>query len=528
MAPFPSKRRMSSPCSVLERGTTPPQSPARGGQSSTRSAFSFSDLPDECAVLILSMVDSIRDLARLDCTARMFHAALPSRGSLVEEALRERARREGVLHVAATLPPGETSWTQKLFWDARRRLIDAGEFGTATVSAGDFHSAVIDEVGQLVVSPSSLRKHRITKFSLGSRAVSVATGTNQTLVLLEDGSLFAYGDGHPIGPDPFDPSTWEGWWESYRRGEHNPHGGSRRRRRVHCDAPPRPVPFIAVPGPLSPRVVIRSIATACMHSLAVSASGHAYSWGSGSEGCLGLGDRHDRRMPTRIPMPHGVHVRAAAAGHGHSLLRDSEGAVYSFGGGGWERHQLGHGDCEPQFSPKRIEELRGVKVVEVEAGAGFSIALSDGGELYSWGRGNCGQLGLGGHSARPLPTRVGGLAGKRVLSVAAGERHVLALCSAAEPREAAAGSTTEVYGWGEAKCGQLGQGTMSRPTGSRWHTFASSVDAPALIATQRLLRGAQPVGVAAGAAHSLVVAADGRTYCLGFGGVGGRVDTSDS
>lgn len=54
---------------------------------------------------------------------------------------------------------------------------------------------------------------------------------------------------------------------------------------------------------------------------------------------------------------------------------------------------------EPQIVP----ELQDSEVVQIGAGAQFSMALSRGDLLYAWGRGDCGQLGLGIRATNQVP-----------------------------------------------------------------------------------------------------------------------------
>jgi len=42
-----------------------------------------------------------------------------------------------------------------------------------------------------------------------------------------------------------------------------------------------------------------------------------------------------------------------------------------------------------------VENLSGVPLVQISAGEAHSMALSMSGNVYSWGRNDCGQLGLG-------------------------------------------------------------------------------------------------------------------------------------
>uniref|UniRef100_A0A0G4FE58 Uncharacterized protein n=1 Tax=Chromera velia CCMP2878 TaxID=1169474 RepID=A0A0G4FE58_9ALVE len=96
-------------------------------------------------------------------------------------------------------------------------------------------------------------------------------------------------------------------------------------------------------------------------------------------------------IPRRRPKERIAFVRAAAGAH-HTLLLSRSGGLYSCGVGFAGR--LGHGKSQKQRDvPTRIEALRRERVVEMAAGDYHSLCLTSAGDIYSWGRGEEGQLG---------------------------------------------------------------------------------------------------------------------------------------
>ena len=85
------------------------------------------------------------------------------------------------------------------------------------------------------------------------------------------------------------------------------------------------------------------------------------------------------------------------------------------------------------------------KSVMVSLGMYHSAAISNNGELYTWGRNDYGQLGHGDYTDRSEPTKVIGL--KNVVAVSLGDYHSAALTS-----------NGEMYTWGLNENGQLGHG----------------------------------------------------------------------
>ncbi|XP_024866882.1 alsin isoform X2 [Kryptolebias marmoratus] len=98
--------------------------------------------------------------------------------------------------------------------------------------------------------------------------------------------------------------------------------------------------------------------------------------------------------------------------------------VWSWGRG--EDGQLGHGDNLARLQPLCIKSLNNKEVVRVAAGARHSLALTAQSQVFSWGSNSSGQLG---HMESPSTVpRLAKLSdGIRVWDVSAGERHTLLL-----------------------------------------------------------------------------------------------------
>ena len=74
---------------------------------------------------------------------------------------------------------------------------------------------------------------------------------------------------------------------------------------------------------------------------------------------------------------------AIAAGSSHSLVATATGKVFSFGKG--SEGQLGHGDKEHRLLPTEIVGLRGENVRAVAAGVQRSLVVADGGRTFGFG-----------------------------------------------------------------------------------------------------------------------------------------------
>ena len=129
------------------------------------------------------------------------------------------------------------------------------------------------------------------------------------------------------------------------------------------------------------------------HNLALTADGSIWSWGEGSDGKLGHGDEQIQLLPKKVETFAGQRVVAMSAGDCHSLAITADGSAWSWGHGYYGK--LGHGDCQQQFLPKKIEAFAGRRVVAVSAGTLHSIAITADGAVFAWGKGEHGCSGHG-------------------------------------------------------------------------------------------------------------------------------------
>ena len=239
-------------------------------------------------------------------------------------------------------------------------------------------------------------------------------------------------------------------------------------------------------------------------SLALSAAGVPYSWGSDSATALGNGPTEGNRL-LAAPLGtllgvasvvagdlHGIAVRsadrtvwgfgyagsivcnaggvfdapvqiagaadivAASTGSSHTLLLTSTGTVMSFGCN--SSNQLGRpATMQPALETAApvVGFPAGTIIVAVAAGRSVSLALDSNNVVWSWGQGPLGD-GSNLPSGRATPTPVPNLTG--VVAIAAGADHVLVIRT-----------DRSVWAWGSNTNGKLGDGTTTdaatpRPT----------------------------------------------------------------
>jgi len=204
--------------------------------------------------------------------------------------------------------------------------------------------------------------------------------------------------------------------------------------------------------------------------------------------------RHGSSLPTSS--------RIAAATL-HSLALDDHGRPWA-----WGRNsvgQLGDGTTTQRLTPVAVDlpALEGARVVSVAAGLSHGLALDDQGRLWAWGGNGLGALGDGTGTNRYTPVAVdlSPLGGAEVVAVAAGHGYSLAL-----------DEQGRLWAWGTNLYGQLGDGT-----GTNQYTPVA-VD----------LSGAAAYSAAAGGSHSLALDNQGRLWAWGpnaFGELGDGTTT---
>jgi hypothetical protein len=268
--------------------------------------------------------------------------------------------------------------------------------------------------------------------------------------------------------------------------------------------------------PLPAGTDIASVSAGHDTSYALTSTGQVYAWGYNRIGELGIGNNTGPEMcsaqacstsPVPVSLPAGTLVTAIAAGADHVLARTSTGTVLAWGEN--TDGQLGVGNntgpdnCSGlvcSWSPVAISAPAGVNFASVAAGHFFSLAVTSGGGVYSWGTNFTGQLGIGNTTQQNTPAPVTLPAGTDVTAVAGGDSHTLALTA-----------TGQVFSWGSNGEGQLGNGTNTAPDncgGDPCSTTPQAVSLPG---------GATAKAIAAGNRFSLVIVGTppGLGYWLG-------------
>ncbi|CAM9471395.1 unnamed protein product [Chrysoparadoxa australica] len=260
---------------------------------------------------------------------------------------------------------------------------------------------------------------------------------------------------------------------------------------------------------------ITKVATSKYHSMAVTKSGQVFTWGHGRSGRLGHGDEQSVMLPRRLEGLAHKHVVDVAAAENHSLAMTAQGVCYSWGSDGFG--QLGRGGTSSssgsskeacKVTPGKVESLRKHGcVTSIAAAAAHSAAVVDG-EVFTWGCNKSCQLGYEGLNGteKPRPVSVAGVRGrgnrarKKVLMVSAAAHSTVVVTEGWGE-----GKANEVYQWGHGcmpgrvmfKCGK-----RKGSDASLWYARQTPVNISA---------------VSSARFHNIALSSQGQVYCWGQG-----------
>ena len=159
------------------------------------------------------------------------------------------------------------------------------------------------------------------------------------------------------------------------------------------------------PVPLPPRSRIQQVAVSNTHIVVLTAEGLVFTWGEGKKGQLGHGELESwRSRPLCVEALKGKSITRVGAGHGFSVFSSDNGIVMTCGDGAFGA--LGHGDWNSSARPLLIEQLLSVDVVSVGCGSEHVVVVGGRGDVYSWGRGQAGRLGLNSEEDQCSPREV--------------------------------------------------------------------------------------------------------------------------
>ena len=225
----------------------------------------------------------------------------------------------------------------------------------------------------------------------------------------------------------------------------------------------------------------------------------SFGWNDGAATGLGFSDSTNTTVATPILTTNlaGLEIADVAAGAYSSLVRTTDGVVYSFGTNRFGATGQGlNAGVSAAAAPINTSNLAGKKIVQMTSGGTHSLLLTEDGTVFSFGRNSRARTGLGtavGETLIATPIITTNLQGKKIVQMSNGENHSLLLAE-----------DGSVFSFGNNDYGRTGQGT---------NLGFTSIATPVNLAS---LSGKRVKQVAAGYQHSLLLTEDGTVFSFGY------------
>nr|XP_010316559.1 PH, RCC1 and FYVE domains-containing protein 1 isoform X1 [Solanum lycopersicum] len=203
-------------------------------------------------------------------------------------------------------------------------------------------------------------------------------------------------------------------------------------------------------------VKISYVACAEWHTAIVSTSGQLFTYGDGTFGVLGHGNLQSVAQPKEVESLRGLWVKCVACGPWHTAavvevivdrlkFNNPGGKLFTWGDG--DKGRLGHPGEETKLLPTCVAKLVDHDFIQVSCASTLTAALSSTGKVYMMGSAVHGQLGNPEAKDKSLVLVQGKLREEFITEISSGSYHVAVLTSRGS-----------VYTWGKGENGQLGLG----------------------------------------------------------------------
>uniref|UniRef100_A0A7S1KQ48 Uncharacterized protein n=1 Tax=Percolomonas cosmopolitus TaxID=63605 RepID=A0A7S1KQ48_9EUKA len=167
---------------------------------------------------------------------------------------------------------------------------------------------------------------------------------------------------------------------------------------------------------------------------------------------------------------------------------------------------LGYSTNGNQLTPKEVETMRGKNIVSIDCGEYHSGAVTDQGELYMWGRGDWGRLGNGSNRSWQIPQQL------TSETFASHDKFQKIVCGHAFSM--ALSTQGAVFSWGKNENSQLGVGeqAMGQITGGAQFDCEKS---PVFLPNDVHFGGRRVVDIDCGTVTSAAIDEDNNFYYWG-------------
>ena len=173
--------------------------------------------------------------------------------------------------------------------------------------------------------------------------------------------------------------------------------------------------------------------------------------GNNLNGQLGINNYISTDIPIRINNLKRIKINQISCGVGHVLALTDNNLIYSWGRFYKQENKKEKSATTGDYSsPQLIESLSNESIIKISAGNNHSMAITELGDLYTWGEGIYGQLGHGVNNNEQYPKKVEYFCNKfKIIDCAGGATHTIALTEEGY-----------IFGWGQNDLNQLNLGKI--------------------------------------------------------------------
>ena len=176
-----------------------------------------------------------------------------------------------------------------------------------------------------------------------------------------------------------------------------------------------------------------------------------FSQGNCSCGQLGIGNFISTDIPFRVNTLKKLKITQIACGVAHTIALTDNNLVYAWGRFYKPETKEKETTSGDYAFPQLIESLSNESIIKISAGNNHSMAITEMGEVYTWGEGIYGQLGHGINNNEQYPRKVDfGLKNCKIIDCKGGAMHTVALTN-----------DGYLFGWGVNDKNQLNLGKLN-------------------------------------------------------------------
>ncbi|PTB62356.1 RCC1/BLIP-II protein [Trichoderma citrinoviride] len=425
---------------------------------------------------------------------------------VVEEPQPKKTKTEKAPRAVAVPKAKKSAYPEigKKINDAPTQILDIYVFGEGTSGELGLGSKRVNGKKPIDVKRPRLNENLSAK-TVG--VVQIACGGMHAVALTRDNKILTWGvnDQGALGRD----TTWEG---GLRDADKADDSDSEDEDDTGIN-PKESTPIALSEDNFAPGTKFVQVVASDSASFALTEDGRVYGWGTfrSSDGILGFTE--NVRVQTRPALIAGLkNIKALASGANHILALDHKGNVVAWGCG--QQNQLGRRIIErnkmSSLVPQGVGLPRG-KIAKIACGSYHSFAIDKDGAVWGWGLNNFGEIGVESNAGEDdavilKPVKITFLADHTVTSIEGGIHHSLA-CT----------EKGDLFTWGRVDGYQVGFELEEIDKVDEDYVIRDERGAARiLVKPTKHERLSDIVAVAAGTDNSFAISKDGKAYSWGF------------